>query len=254
MRTFNHLRDAHFPNGYPDWILQAIENLVEWYVKRTSERFDISTMKTILDVGSLNGIESVKFTEKIPGCQVYTFEPNPISLNTVNISTAGIENIHIEPIAASNYNGKSKFFITPGNMGASSILPPISLPHKLGNVVNETTVDVVRLDDWCKSKNIESVDMMWIDAQGSEYAIFEGMGELLKNVKSIYVEGSMIPYYQGARHINDVIELLRKYNFDLVSETRHDEYEGDFMFLKNIGQPQEISQYKNPQGIDYIQK
>ena len=66
MRTFNHIKDRQFPEGYPDVMQNAIDNLVGWFLNKIGERFDLNEIKTILDIGSLNGIESVKFTEKLP--------------------------------------------------------------------------------------------------------------------------------------------------------------------------------------------
>ena len=51
-----------------------------------------------------------------------------------------------------------------------------------------TEVDVVKLSDWCPQNNIDSIDLMWMDTQGSELNIFKGMGDLLNTVKGIYVE------------------------------------------------------------------
>jgi FkbM family methyltransferase len=233
MRTFNHIKDRHFPEGYSETIQVAIENLVTWYLNKTGERFDLNEIKTILDIGSLNGIESVKFTEKLSGCTVHTFEPNPESYQNVLISTSGIENIHVHNIAASNFNGKSDFYVTFDNMGGSSLLQPVRL-EKTGQNIQKIEVDVITLKDWCEQNNVPKIDMMWMDVQGSELNIFTGMGDRLNDVKSIYVESSMIPYYDGAAHKDDVINYLSQFNFELVSETHHDGYEGDFMFLKRI--------------------
>jgi FkbM family methyltransferase len=183
---------------------------------------------------SINDVdESVKFTEKLSGCTVHTFEPNPESYQNVLISTSGIENIHVHNIAASNFNGKSDFYVTFDNMGGSSLLQPVRL-EKTGQNIQKIEVDVITLKDWCEQNNVPKIDMMWMDVQGSELNIFTGMGDRLNDVKSIYVESSMIPYYDGAAHKDDVINYLSQFNFELVSETHHDGYEGDFMFLKRI--------------------
>jgi FkbM family methyltransferase len=233
MKTFNHIKDRHFPEGYPDSMQNAIDNLVKWFLNKISERFNLDEIKTILDIGSLNGIESVKFTEKLPNCNVHTFEPNLESYNNILISTEGIDNIKVHNLAASNFNGKSDFYITYDNMGGSSLLQP-SIIHKTGPTISKTEVNVIRLDEWTIENNVKNINVLWMDVQGSELNIFKGMGDILNDVKAIYVECSMIPYYTGAAHKDEVIEYLSKYNFELVSETHHDNYEGDFMFLKKI--------------------
>ena len=234
MKTFNHIKDRHFPEGYPDVMQNAIDNLVGWFLNKIGERFDLNEIKIILDIGSLNGIESVKFTEKLPNCKVHTFEPNPESYNNVLLSTEGIENVEVHNVAASNFNGESDFYITYDNMGGSSLLEPSGVIHKTGSSFLKTVVNVIRLDEFCYENKITDVNVLWMDVHGSELNIFKGMGDILNDVKAIYVECSMIPYYNGAAHKDEVIEYLNKYNFELVSETHHDNYEGDFMFLKRI--------------------
>jgi hypothetical protein len=64
MKKFNHIKDIYFPDGYPEWIQTSIENTVQSFVDRILESFKKHEIKTILDIGSLNGIESVKFSEK----------------------------------------------------------------------------------------------------------------------------------------------------------------------------------------------
>jgi FkbM family methyltransferase len=225
MKKFNHIRDRHFPDGYTDWIQFRIDMVVSQFI-------DLSEIKTIFDIGSLNGIESVKFTEKLPqDVTVYTFEPNEESYKNVLISTEGNANIITNKLAVSNFNGKSDFYMTYENMGGSSLLEPMIL-HKTGNDNHKTTVDVVQLSDWCPENNVTSIDLIWMDVQGSEFNVFTGMGDLLKTVKAIYVECSNIPYYHGASHKDDVINYLRGYGLELVDESYHDSYEGDFIFVR----------------------
>lgn len=231
MKTFNHIKDRHFPEGYSDSIQISIDEVVTEFLKRVSEKFDLKTIKTILDIGSLNGIESVKFTEKLENVSVYTFEPNEESYKNVLISAEDNDNITVSKLAVSDFNGKSDFFITYENMGGSSLLEPMLL-NKTGYQNQKTEVDVVKLSDWCPQNNIDIIDLMWMDTQGSELNIFKGMGDLLYTVKGIYVESSNIPYYHGAANKNDVIQYLSEYGLELVYESYHDEYEGDFTFIR----------------------
>jgi FkbM family methyltransferase len=232
MRNFNNIKDRHFPEGYPDWIQSSIDDTVTFFLKNISEKFKLEEIETIFDIGSLNGIESVKFTEKIKNCVVHTFEPNLESYKNVILSTEGIDNIYVHNLGVSNFNGKSDFYITYDNMGASSLLEP-SILQKTGSNVSKTEVDVIKLDDWCQKNKINKIDLLWMDVQGSELNIFKGMGNLLNSVKGIYVEYSMIPYYKNGSNKEDVIDYLSKYNFKMIFQKNHDSYEGDFIFIKN---------------------
>ena len=75
MKTFNHIKDRHFPEGYSEWIQDSIDKTVSNFLTQVSNYYDLETIKTVFDIGSLNGIESVKFAEKLGDISVYTFEP-----------------------------------------------------------------------------------------------------------------------------------------------------------------------------------
>lgn len=231
MKTFNHIKDRHFPEGYSEWIQDSIDKSVSNFLEQVSKYYDLKTIKTVLDIGSLNGIESVKFSEKLENVFVHTFEPNEESYKNVLISTEDNKNISVNKLAVSDFNGKSDFFITYENMGGSSLLKPMLL-NKTGHQNEKTEVDVVKLSDWCPQNNIDKIDLMWMDTQGSELSIFRGMGDLLHTVKGIYVECSNIPYYHGAAHKDDVIKYLYEYGLECISVSYHDEYEGDFTFIR----------------------
>jgi FkbM family methyltransferase len=234
MKKFNSLCDSHFPSGYPDWIQDTIEKNVSEVVVSIQEKFGLVN-PIIFDIGSLNGIESVKFTEKFQNCIVHNFEPNPFSFKTVKRNCHDIENIKLHNIAVGDFNGKSDFYITYHNMGASSILAPTILANtldKIGPFVTPYTVDIVRLDDWCVKNCVPYIDFVWMDVQGAELKVLQGMGDLLNNIKAIYTESSLVPYYEGAAYKDDVINFLKTHNFELIKESYHDEYEGDFLFFK----------------------
>lgn len=231
MKTFNHIKDRHFPEGYSEWIQDSIDKTVSNFLTQVSNYYDLETIKTVFDIGSLNGIESVKFAEKLGDISVYTFEPNEESYKNVLISTEDHKNISVSKLAVSDFNGKSDFYITYENMGGSSLLQPMLL-NKTGYQNEKTQVDVVKLSDWCPQNNIDSIDLMWMDTQGSELSIFKGMGDLLHTVKAIYVECSNIPYYHGAAHKDDVMRYLSGYGLKFISATYHDSYEGDYTFIR----------------------
>jgi FkbM family methyltransferase len=249
MNRFSELKDRHFPNGYSDEIIESINTNVQWFIDIIYENFNIDNL-VIFDIGSLNGIESFLFSQKIKNSKIYTFEPSPESYLTVEKCTDGIENIKINQLAVSNYNGKSNFFMTHDNQGASSLLKP-NRNWSFGFNINQVEVDVIRLDDWCHNNNIKIIDVLWIDAQGSEMNIFLGMEKLLNNVKAIHVECSTIPYYEGGYNKNDIIKYLESFDLHLVNESPHNEVEGDLTFLKGSVEISKGLRLQNNKFVEY---
>ena len=230
---FSNIKDRFFPNGYPDDMIAIIEPKVENVVRKIETRFPIDGIKTMLDVGSFTGIESVMFTDRLPNVFIHAFEPNPESLLNVLKCTKDIPRIKVHALAMSNFNGESTFYVTHENIGASSLLVPFGIP-KTGPVSEEIRVNVKTIESWAGENKINSIDAIWMDVQGSELNVLIGMGELLKTVKAIYVESATIPYYDGAAHKDDVINYLATFDLELIEVEHHDSYEADYLFLKKI--------------------
>ena len=230
---FAKIKDRFFPEGYPDQMIAIIEPKVQNVVEKIKTRFSLDQIKTILDIGSFTGIESVMFSDRIPDALIHTFEPNPESLINVLKCTEDEDRIKVYELAISNFVGESTFFITYENIGASSLLQP-SILSKTGPISKEIKVKVKTIESWAKENNVDSIDFIWMDVQGSELNVLLGMGDLLNDLKGIYVESAVIPYYSGGAHKDKVIDYLSAFNLELIESEYHDNYEGDFLFLKQI--------------------
>lgn len=230
---FSKIKDNFFPDGYPDEMIAIIEPKVENVVRKIETRFDLKTINTMLDIGSFTGIESVMFSDRLPDTKIHTFEPNPVSLSNVLKCTEGVENIKVHELAISNFNGESTFYVTNENIGASSLLQP-SILQKTGPVTETIDVKVKTIESWAQNENVKSIDLIWMDVQGSELNVLQGMGDLLKTVKAIYVESAVIPYYEGAAHRDEVINFLSSFDLELIESEYHDNFEGDFLFLRKL--------------------
>jgi FkbM family methyltransferase len=93
--------------------------------------------------------------------------------------------------------------------------------------------------------NINKVDILKIDTQGSELIIMKGLGELLQSVKFIELECSVMEYNQGGCKFHEIVEFLKDNFslFDIVEMTRTSvsTYDinkkatnGDFLFQMDI--------------------
>ena len=52
----------------------------------------------------------------------------------------------------------------------------------------QRNVEIVTLKNYCQKKNIDKIDVLKIDTEGSEYDVLVGLGENIKNVKCILFE------------------------------------------------------------------
>lgn len=94
-----------------------------------------------------------------------------------------------------------------------SIFKEISQHYQKHNTI-EVKTKTKTLSSIFKKHNINKVDILKIDTQGSELLILKGAKEYLKDIKFIELECSIIEYNQGGCKFSELVEFLKE-NFDL---------------------------------------
>jgi FkbM family methyltransferase len=204
------------------------------HIRKTDPSFEA---RIILDIGSRDLDQSIEFSSVYKNSKIYAFEPNPEQFNICLNKSINYENINVEQLAISDKNGSLDFYITHGNVGASSLLEPINVPFASTQNFTKISVESKRLDDWLEQNKIDVVDIMWLDTQGIELAALKSMGDKLKKVKFIHCEASELPYYKGHLLKTDLVEFLESIGFELIfiNEAYHPFNEGDIIATnKNV--------------------
>ena len=206
--------------------------LTESFIQRMSEHIEFDDVKVILDVGSRDACQSLEFNRWFPNAKIYAFEPVPSNIEWCQNNVKDVDNIQIVPKAVTSFNGKTKFYqVVNGNVGASSLYQKTEHWWSKAWNQHEIEVECVRLNDWLIENKIEKVDLMWVDAQGAEKDVFEGMGNYLSDVDGIATEVELEQLYQGATLKDDLDRVLVN-NFKLVdSKTTPHNAEADVIFI-----------------------
>jgi len=202
-----------------DLILNT-HTIVAERLKYVVDYIDLESIQTICDIGTWHLGQSIEFLELFPDANVYAFEANPANYqNCVDIHSrlSGYfkKNLKIYNTALNFEPGKMKFYpVTNDNPGASSKFKFMQgYTKEYFNkewVQDEIVVDATTLDLWRNENDIGNVDIIWIDVQGAELDVFEGSKETLKNVKCIFTEVGLKPYYEGQALKNEIDYFLKK--------------------------------------------
>lgn len=98
-------------------------------------------------------------------------------------------------------------------------------------------VDCITLDDLFLDLDLEFIDYLKIDTEGSELPILQGCTELLKNKKIQYIQLEYGETYGDAGYtVSDVINFLKSYNYDLIfkiGKSSDNNMSGEMVFCKN---------------------
>jgi FkbM family methyltransferase len=151
--------------------------------------------KTILDIGANIGIASNYLSTRFPLARIFAFEPVPGNFALLSKNVASLRNVTPVQKALGAKDGAFEMFYSDSNVnqGGYSF-------HQAGSDIEQRVrVEVRDAKSMVQELGIESVDLIKIDTEGSEYDILTRLGaDFLRKVKWIY----------GELHGNRDFELL----------------------------------------------
>jgi FkbM family methyltransferase len=162
---------------------------------RTLKQFIGKSDPVIVEVGANVGQTTEEFLREMPGARIYCFEPDPRAIRKFK-DRIHSPNVELFECAVGNENGSVVFHQSSGEGAAKdwdqsgSIRKPKRHTETWPWVKFETQIKVpiTRLDDWARTENISSVDLIWADTQGAESDLIEGGLSVLKNTRFFYTE------------------------------------------------------------------
>jgi len=191
---------------------------VETYLKSEYEPGTTNFLKKIIkkgmnviNIGANIGYFTLLAAREVgPEGKVFAFEPFPqtVELLKKNILVNGFENIEIESKAVSNKTDYATLLT-----GGSSLHNFIS--KKKFPQLKEIQVPTITVDDFLKNKDI-NIDFIFIDAEGQEPLIFEGMKKTLQNQNlEIVFEFNQFTLEFSDTNPNDLLDQIKKMGFQL---------------------------------------
>lgn len=146
-------------------------------------------------------------------CRVTGFEPQESALAELNARKSELE-AYYPYVVGSGHKAKLRVCSAPGM--TSLLMPDLNaLSHfdkfsEWGTVIGEYPVQTRRLDD---ISEIEELDFLKIDVQGSELAVFGSGRKKLKQAVAIQTEASFLSLYKDQPTFGDINSELRKQGF-----------------------------------------
>ena len=190
----------------------------------------------ILDVGSMDGSDSMRFRRMSPHSKIIAIEANPYHFSNMQCNEKLTSmNIEVRHKLASTEAVKGKFFITKGavagviggNMGTSSSLKPVDD----SDVAEEIEVDTIRLDEVI-AEAITPKDWvaMWIDVEGASFEVLSSVARVKQQVVLLHIEVELVECWCGQKLKNDVVQLARDMGLVLLARSNNDKQQ-DLVFI-----------------------
>lgn len=188
-------------------------------------------MAVIIDVGAAgfpNGNETYK-----KGDTVLLFEPIEGPYNELVNKFSNYNKFTIYNLALTNSKGKQTFYNTK-KRNCSSLREPnaeVLLQRDRNDIVEytESTVETDLLDNY--TKDLDVIDFLKLDTQGSEYEVLQGGLETLAKTKKLKVEVEKDEWYKGQKIAPEVDKFIKSFGFKRY-KTKDNKYHADYYYTR----------------------
>tara|TARA_B100000287_G_scaffold361451_1_gene354219 strand:- start:2844 stop:3488 length:645 start_codon:yes stop_codon:yes gene_type:complete len=202
------------------------DNIREWSLK------NLPNNPTVIEAGVYDGSDTAWFAQTFPEGDIYGFEPLDQPFNLAYAKLNGFSNVTLCKYALGPKTGDGVMHECDWRSGSSSLRKPTGTltVHPTVKWIGETKVDVINLDEFCRDNNINSVDIMWLDMQGSENEVIQSSPNIVSNTKYIYSEVSLMEMYEGVPLIDEYKSNMNQLGFEVVWEDLPWQDMGDVLF------------------------
>ncbi len=177
----------------------------------------------LIDVGAMGGVS--EYWRRVgKQMHVIAFEPDEREYQQLKSSS----NITYLPFALYQSSTDINFYVSKESGKSSIYKPNMEVIKDFGFVERMQTVQEVlipanrvkTLDQALKHNNIEGVDFIKLDTQGSELSILKGAQQYLPHIFGIEIEVEFLALYQGQPLFRDCDAFLDAHGFELIDLRR----------------------------------
>ncbi len=171
-----------------------------------------------VDVGANVGAHTLTLARLVGRSgRVAAFEPNPPSHSKLkrNLALNGFDQVHLERCALGAVAGTAELRV-PRRETAESANPGIASLRALETPHDLVTVPVQRFDSTHFALSAERIDLVKVDVQGFEQAVFEGMqGALRRHMPVVVFEYEEWAWKLSGSRWDAVVALFKACGYDL---------------------------------------
>jgi FkbM family methyltransferase len=176
----------------------------------------------IFDVGANSGDIAAKYRYIFPDAKIYAFEPFPDIFLALERRLRRDKKVFPCKLALGRIPGKKLLRVNASSPTNSLLDTEDSAASFWGKGLMETTasveVEVATIDDFCRTRQIDDVDVLKIDTQGTELEVLMGAVGMLSTgrIRVIYAEMIVVPSYKGQGKPHELMGFLDGLGYDLM--------------------------------------
>lgn len=191
--------------------------------------------ETVIDVGSNKGQFILLVEKNFPNEKFfYSFEPITEILEKQKKFFLGNNKILFFNFALGEKFEKKKFNITKRKDSSSFFQINEMIKSKDHIKEEEREIEIKPLDKVIGAENLRKPILMKIDVQGYEFEVLKGSKDIIRKIKYLIIELSENEIYKGQSLAPEIIDYLKKINFNILKETRAYKISGSEFKQKDI--------------------
>jgi len=210
--------------------------LKEW------DRYLSEPVKVVLDVGALDGGDTLRFNSWYPDAKIYSIEGSPHNFRVIGQKLEERKNVTVYNYVISDkdeevefhqvsYDAKRDSYYDARTMVMGSIYKMTrahTKPHQL-RPIDSVMVQSFTIDTFCEMHNITDVDIMHVDIEGAGVPMLKGMNTI--RPKMIYIEKEQDHIFEDkpAGGTDALREILVNMGYTLEINLRN-----DYLFVRGI--------------------
>jgi len=201
-----------------------------------------ASIRTVIDVGANDGADSLPYAHEYPQVRFVAVEPTPELAAALEKRSGHLENYTVVACAIGLSDGDAHFHLRQSSVHNSidrvdeESVKAVGIPPEAYAVRERITVSMRRLDSLCRELDIGAIDVLHVDAQGSDIDVLVSTGKLLSTVRAGVVEvGRRLNLYANTTARREAIDLLVRHGFRIVEIAPNDKwnYEQNVFFVRD---------------------
>ncbi|WP_181248536.1 FkbM family methyltransferase [Flavobacterium magnum] len=206
------IKDFLYRRGYKINKVSTLALLHEDYLKAVSGY--IRKNPVLFDVGANVGQTVSKFKVVFPTSEIHSFEPSKVCFDVLKDSHKSTHNLVLNNVAVGSEKGSLDF----NEYSWSSLNSLLKRSFTKSELIDSYKVDVITIDEYCKSNSIFKIDLLKTDTEGYELQVLKGASQMMdeNRIQFVYVEVFFYENYIGQSSFGDVYNYLSGKGFNFV--------------------------------------
>jgi len=213
-----------------NYINNTPEENGEYFLLKTLKK-KLGNKKDIVffDCGANIGDYTKEAARNFEKLNIHCFEPSFETFNQLKANTKEIKNITYNNLGVGDEK-KEVVLYKSSEISALASMYQRNLDYLNIKLDKQETINIITLDEYCESNQIQYIDFLKLDIEGNEYAAFNGAMNLIKGKRIKYIQfetgGCNIdskifwkdiyyllePYYNLYRIVSDGLMPFDKYS------------------------------------------